>query len=128
MLRKEDIIYRLNQLDFNKNRYWVTTGAAMVMYGLKETTSDIDLGCDSQLMNQLETEGYQANILPDNTRRIVIEPDIEIFENWGNGDILFIDSLPILSPESIIKVKKELGREKDKKDIKLLEEFTSAKN
>lgn len=123
MYRKEDIINRLNELNFNKDLYWITTGAAMVMYGLKEFTSDIDLGCDSELISQLESNGVKATILPDFTKRIIIEPDVEIFENWGSGSIRFMDSFPVLSPESIIKVKKELGRDKDIKDIKILEEF-----
>jgi hypothetical protein len=123
MYRKEDIIKRLNELNFNKDLYWITTGAAMVLYGIKEFTSDIDLGCDSKLISILESTGIKATILSDNTKRIKIEPDVEIFENWGSGDTRFIDSHPVLSPESIIKIKQELGREKDIKDIKLLEEY-----
>ena len=43
-MRKAEIIDRLNALDFDKADYWVITGSAMVLYGLREQTHDIDLG------------------------------------------------------------------------------------
>lgn len=123
MYNKDKIIERLQQLDFDKSLYWITTGAAMVMYGMKECTNDIDLGCESLLLDNLTKEGHKTTLLPDGYKKMSIDSDIEIFENWGKGDIIYISSLPVLSPRSIIMVKKELAREKDFKDIKLLEEY-----
>lgn len=44
MLNKEEIICLLKEAEFDINEYWVTSGAAMVLYGIKDMTRDIDLG------------------------------------------------------------------------------------
>ena len=69
MLTKEDIIAHLEALDLDPSRYWVTAGAALLFYGLRETTADIDLGCDRILADQLEARGYDARREADGRRR-----------------------------------------------------------
>lgn len=44
MLDKKQIIARLEELHLDDTKYWLITGGAMVLYGLREQTSDIDLG------------------------------------------------------------------------------------
>ena len=47
-----------------KNR-WMITGSAMVLYGIREQTHDIDLGCTKQLADRLEAEGCPVERLAD---------------------------------------------------------------
>ena len=57
MLNKEEIIRLLKEAAFDSNEYWVTSGAAMVLYGIKDVTRDIDLGCTSRMADDLENQG-----------------------------------------------------------------------
>ena len=71
MLDKEEIVCLLKEAAFGIDEYWVTSGAAMVLYGIRDTTRDIDLGCTSQMADRLESTGYSVEILRDGSRKIV---------------------------------------------------------
>lgn len=118
---KEDIIKRLLELNYPPSEYWLITGGAMVLYGIKETTNDIDLGCSKFLADKLEAEGYLTTLLNDGTRRISIAEDVEIFEEWLFDKIEMRDGVPVISLNGLLEMKKGLGREKDIVDIKLIE-------
>ena len=122
MLDKEGIIRLLNEAAFDINEYWVTSGAAMVLYSIKGATRDIDLGCTSQMADKLESKGYYVEVLRDGSRRIVYSKTIEIFENWIEGKVILWEGLPIVSMDGLIIMKEKLGREKDLKDILLIKE------
>ncbi len=123
MLKKEEIIYLLKEAAFDKNEYWVTSGAAMVLYGIKAAAGDIDLGCTSQMADTLESKGYYTEVLPDGSRKIVFSEAIEIFENWIEGTAVLWEGLPVVSIDGMIKMKEKIGREKDRNDILLINEF-----
>ncbi|ERI95024.1 hypothetical protein HMPREF1982_00510 [Clostridiales bacterium oral taxon 876 str. F0540] len=52
MLYKEDIVRILKEMNLPLSEYWITSGAALVMHGVKETTRDIDLGGTTSLVEQ----------------------------------------------------------------------------
>lgn len=127
MLNKEDIICLLKDAAFDINEYWVTSGAAMVLYGIKDMTRDIDLGCTSQMADKLENKGYYVEVLGDGSRRIIFSKTIEIFENWVEDKVILFHGLPIVSIDGMIIMKEKLGREKDLEDILLINEFKNSK-
>ena len=57
-LSKKSIISTLHSFPYPTHNYWLVTGAAMVMYGIRSSTADIDLGCDRELADRLEQDGY----------------------------------------------------------------------
>ena len=122
-MNRQDIIKRLNSFPYSKDEYWVITGSAMVLYGIREMTHDIDMGCTSRMADQLEKDGYVSTLTESGNRKFLIEDDIEIFENWKYGSIERIDDIPVLSLDGLIEMKKSLGREKDYRDILLIKEF-----
>lgn len=124
-MTKADIIRRLSQLNFIRGEYWLITGGAMVLYDLRDMTSDIDLGCSSALADTLESCGYATTRLPDGTRKISIAEDIEIFEEWIFDRVDIREGIPVISLKGLLKMKKSLGREKDLEDIKLIEKKLS---
>ena len=126
MLHKEEIKRLLNEAAFDIDEYWVTSGAAMVLHGIKETTRDIDLGCTSQLADKLEREGYHVEVLHDGSRKIVFSETIEIFENWIEDKVILLEGLPVISIDGMIIMKEKLGREKDLEDILLIKEFRNS--
>lgn len=120
MLDKKQIIARLEELHLDDTKYWLITGGAMVLYGLREQTSDIDLGCTSDLADLLQQEGFPVERMPDGTRKIVVAEDVEIFENWLEDRVERFEGVPVISIRGLIEMKRALGREKDFGDIQLI--------
>ena len=127
-MNKQDIINRLNSFPYDKSEYWVITGSAMVLYGIREKTHDIDMGCTSKLADKLEKDGYRPTLTESGNRKFKIGDDIEIFENWKYGSIERINDIPVLSLHGLIEMKESLGREKDYRDIALIKDFMEESN
>jgi hypothetical protein len=127
MLYKADIVKILNDINLPVSEYWITSGAGLVMHGVKETTRDIDLGCTTNLVEQYLKKDCKYQVADDNTRIVEVNDKIEMLENWLVDKIEFIDGLPVGSLESIKKQKLKLGREKDINDIKLIDEYLKNK-
>ncbi|WP_154531942.1 hypothetical protein [Inconstantimicrobium porci] len=53
MFNKGDIAQKLTCPLFDGKEYWVLTGAALVLYGIKDNTKDIDLGASSEFIDEL---------------------------------------------------------------------------
>jgi hypothetical protein len=68
MLYKESIIKIIKDLDLPLNEYWITSGAALVIHGVKETTTDIDLGFTNNLWEHFLQKGYEYRVEEDNSR------------------------------------------------------------
>ena len=122
-MNKNDIINRLEDLNFDKNGYWVLAGSAMVLHGIRPETHDIDMGCTKEFADELETEGYPTTVMPDGTRRITYVEDVEIFEDWIFDRVVFVEGIPVISLEGLLEMKRSLGREKDMRDVQMIEEF-----
>ena len=123
MLTREDVIARLGALDLDPDHYWVTAGAALLFYGLRETTADIDLGCDCVLADQLEARGYGAQREMDGRRRFHLPGEVDISEDFGRGPVLWMEDIPVVSPAGVLALKRFLNRRKDQADIRRLEEY-----
>lgn len=120
---KQGIIRTLKMFPYSRDEYWVITGSAMVLYGIKDKTHDIDMGCTSAMADQLVSEGYPYQLTESGNRSFTYGNDIEIFENWKCGTIEQIDGVPVVSIDGLIEMKQELGREKDLRDIALIKAF-----
>lgn len=123
MLLREDIIQTIKSMNLPSQEYWITSGAALVIHGVKETTRDIDLGCTSILIDKFIKEGCKYRLVEDNSRIVEVTDKIYLLENWFVDEILIIENLPVASLESIKKQKSQLGREKDLVDIKLIDDY-----
>lgn len=120
LYNKLSLIEKLKALSLPKKEFWVVAGSAMVLYGFRNETNDIDLGCTTFLADQLEQQGYPVFNCNDGTRRIVYSKEIELFENWLEGKVEIIYDLPVVSVSGLIEMKKKLGRKKDLEDLALI--------
>lgn len=121
MFDKKTLLEKLEQMGLDRSQYWLITGGAMVLYGAKGQTADIDLGCTSQLADQLQQEGCAVERMPDGTRRIVYDGQVELFEDWLEDQIVLWEGVPVISRKGLVAMKRKLGREKDFRDIELLQ-------
>lgn len=124
-MKREEILRTLESFPYDKSEYWLITGAAMVLFGMREETGDIDLGCTEKMADELEKEGYLYRRTENGRRWFRYSEEIEIFEEWKTGPLVSFEGLQLLSPEGLIAMKEELGREKDFRDIALIREWLS---
>ena len=120
MFRKETIKENVSALPLKPEDYCVITGTALVMHGIKEETKDIDISCTKEAFKVLAAQGYPIK-QGAFARKVIFSEDVEIFEDWHRGDITMIEEVPVASLESVIVMKKQLGREKDLADIAKIE-------
>lgn len=124
MIRRE-IVQKVKQIFINmsNNGYWLITGAAMVMHGIKTQTSDIDIGCTKEFFEELRNNGHAVIRKEGYPDRICIESCVEILEGIETKEIVYIEEIPVSSIKDIITFKKKLNREKDKKDLIQIENY-----
>lgn len=124
-MNKEEIIKILNKYNFDCDKYMIISSAALVLYGIKEKTKDIDIAvtkeyCDYLLKNfdcifERVNEGNNVYYI-DNIINFAIN-------YYNKEESIIFENLPIQKIDSIKKLKEKLHREKDIKDIKLIEKY-----
>lgn len=124
---KKQIIEEMKKYGFDLNKIRIATGAAMVLFGIREQTHDIDIGCEKSVIDGLVQQGCIAITLLDGSRKIELGEYIELFENWANYPTVMVEGLPCITIDSNIDLKRKLGREKDFKDISLMEDYKNTK-
>lgn len=125
-LTKRDVLKIVKGLDFfNEGEdCWLTSGAALVLYGVKERTRDVDIICTVAMADRLEAAGipFKRDGL-DGTRIFSVNDQVEVLEDWETEAVVKVEGLRAASLLSIRKQKEKLGREKDWADIGLIDRF-----
>lgn len=125
-MKAEDIRRRLAELALDTNEYRINASGAMVLHGLREETHDLDIWCTKKLGDAL-AQRCDVQVLPDGTRRFVPAPDVEIYENMLPGETVFLNGIPVAPLEDVLALKRQLNREKDRRDIAVLEAAIAAR-
>ena len=122
-MKRQQILDALSAFPYDRGEYWVVTGGAMVLYGIRAETGDIDLGCSKALADRLEADGYLCGRRDNGRRRFRYGTDIEIFEEWLFDRTETVEGFRAISLFGLIEMKTALGREKDLRDIALIRAF-----
>lgn len=120
-MERNEILAQLNDMELAQSEFWVITGGAMVLHGLRPRTHDIDLGITTELADNLEAQGYPVKRNENGQRKIIFNEDVEMFENWLCDETQMIDGFRVITLKGLLEMKKQLGREKDLRDIALIE-------
>lgn len=120
---KQGILNCLSEFPYDRNEYWVVAGGAMVLYGIREQTADIDLGCSKRLADHLEADGWLLRRTDDGKRWFKYGDHIEIFEEWIRDTVETVCGFRVVSIQGLIEMKQDLGRDKDKKDIAFIKAY-----
>ncbi len=124
-MKKDEIISRLDKSSYSKDGIWLLTGAALVLFGIRDETADIDMGCTSAVAERLEADGYLYKVMEDGNRWFKLDDDMEVFENWLYDCVELLDGYPVMSLKGIREMKQHLGRKKDLRDIRMIDDFLS---
>ena len=123
-MNRQELMKKLAALPFPKNDYWLITGGAMVLYGMKPKTHDIDLGCTKALADRLEAEGHPFVRLEDGRRKFVLNAgEVELFEAWLYDRVETVEGFPVISIPGLIQMKETLGRPKDFADLVRIRDY-----
>lgn len=128
-MNKENIIKLLNQYNFDKNKYVVISGAAMVLLGIKSITNDIDISVTSSYCKYLLNK-YNCILEKEKDNGVkvyFIDNVINFSTDYFDNNLLFIEDIPVQSIDNLLLLKQSLNREKDKKDIELINIYKEGK-
>lgn len=115
-MNKEMIINEIKKYNIDPKKYIIISGAAMVLYGFKEETRDIDIATTKSLKKELLNK-YNCEIENVECDSYMIDNIINFGTNYYKRRRNYIDGLPVQKVEDLIQLKKSLNREKDKNDL-----------
>ena len=124
-MNREEIIEKLKEYNFDKNKYIVISGAAMVLLGIKDKTHDIDIAVKEDYKDYL-VDNYNVTFdrMNEYNEPVYFIDNIVNFAVTYYTDIKeYVSGIPVQNVNDILKLKKGLNREKDKTDIEKLEEY-----
>lgn len=120
-MNKTEILNVLSGLQIPKDKFWVSGGAALVLHDVKNETGDIDLGCTTRDYDVYFKSNHCKMSM--GSRICSIMENVEMIENWFAESLVDISGFRVASLESIRKQKQQLGRAKDQKDMKLIDDY-----
>jgi hypothetical protein len=124
-MNRKEIIEKLKQYSFDKSKYIVIAGAAMVLLGIKDKTSDIDIAT-TQDYNDYLVDNYNVTfekINEYNEPVYFIDNIVNFSVTYYSDKKEYVEDIPVQNVNDILRLKKRLNREKDKIDIEKLEEY-----
>lgn len=118
-MNRKEIINYLKKYNFNPKKYIVISGAAMVLYGFKDDTPDIDIAVTKEYKKEL-LKKYNCVLENIENDSYMIDDVINFGENFYKRRREYIEGFPVMKPMDIVDLKRKLNRAKDKKDLKLI--------
>lgn len=121
----------VQSLKFPLDGYIVVGSGSMAARGIREF-KDIDIVAKKELWDRLKTEGWEECFFE--SRRYLRKGIVEVFFDFKCGtyqpetdDLIagaeMIQGVPFLKLDELVAFKRELGREKDIRDISLIEKY-----
>lgn len=122
-MNKNTLIEKVLSLGMQTGTYCVLAGGAMLFYGLRAQTQDIDLHVNEDAFALLQ-QSCSLTLLDEERRHYAIGDDIELYVT-PQEDIVFTveEGVCIQTPRAVLALKKRLNREKDAADIVALQKY-----
>lgn len=123
-MNKEEILQTLKDYNFNKEEILIISGASMVINNIKEKTNDIDIAVSKEY-EKILIDKYGAKIKQkfDNYNVYTIDKKIDFSAHYYNNEYDIKYGYKIQKPKEILKIKQQFKREKDIKDIELINNY-----
>ncbi len=127
-----NIIQKIKELNLPNDQYVVIGSGTMDVLGIREA-QDIDISVTEELFDKLKQSGKWEEF--EKYGRPFLKKDVfDINKHLGwekysitieeaNKSALFIEDIPFMNLDELIKFKDAMGREKDFKDIGLIKEY-----
>lgn len=122
-MNRREYINKLESLRLDKSCYRVISGGVMLLYGLKDSTADIDIKVKPAYFEKLKTtfDFKKSSKYPD---LYEIDDDIEVkVSDFNDDDTRLIGNYPVESLELTLKWMLEHNRPKDQQKIKIIQKY-----
>jgi len=134
--KRLNIFEKVKELNLPFGKYVVVSSGTLDVLGIRPA-SDIDIAVTKDLHEELRKDGtwreeelYGKIFLQKDIYTIIPQLDWDKYKTTTEEAInsaLVIEDIPFMNLEELLKFKKAQNREKDMKDIKLLEEMLNKK-
>lgn len=115
-ITKEDIKNVVNKYWLDREEYIIYTGAALVLMGIRETATDIDVGLSPKAFDRI-CNGRARTISTITGHQTVKIDNIEFFRIPPRRHYTVIDGIRVQPIDEILRWKQHLNRPKDVQDI-----------
>ena len=122
------ILKEFSKLNLQKDEYVIFGSGPMAIHGIKET-NDLDVLVKKEVFEKLKSKYNQNNSHPFGC---IVIGNLEIGDNWqGDYEIVEkwiseaeeVEGYMFMPLSYVIEWKRMMGRDKDLKDIKIIEDF-----
>jgi hypothetical protein len=129
-----DIYQKVKKLRLPAGKYIVHAGSALEGYGIRKS-HDVDIAVTEDVYRMLKKKGRKEKEISGGRKRLV-KGIYEVGSNFGYGnyqvtvdDLLEtsvnIKGVPFAHIKEVVKLKKASTRDKDKKDLELINKYLS---
>lgn len=136
-MKFDEIAKRTRELGLNVGEYALFGSVPLAACGIRES-QDIDMLVTHEVYQRLKVQGWKVEVFP-NGRKMLKKDCFEAGEDWNYGtynpdparlikEADIIEGIPVVRLEEALAWKKAFGREKDLKDVKLIEKFMRHKD
>lgn len=127
-MNKQEYLDKLDKLGLDKSKYCIISGGVMLVLGLREKTSDIDIKVTPNYFLELQKR-YTFKKSDKYEYLYELSDDIEVAVlDFSVDDIDYFEGYPINKIENELEWKVAHNREKDKKDIENIKKYLEIKN
>ena len=122
-MNREEYKRKLDSLNLDKNRYCIISGGIMLLYGLKDTTEDVDIKVRPDYFEELK-ERFNVKKSPKYPYLYELDEETEVAVlDYDDSEVEIVDGYPVMNLELQLNWMIENKRPKDQEKIKIIKEF-----
>lgn len=128
-MHKQELIEKLDALKLDKDKYCIISGGVLLLYGIKDTTNDIDIKIKPSYFDELKGRfNFKKSPKIEYEDLYEIDDEIEVVvKDYNDEDVRIVDGYPVESLKLTLKWWVDHNRPKDQEKIKLVKEYLNNK-
>ena len=127
-MHKQELIEKLDALKLDKDKYCIISGGVLLLYGIKDTTNDIDLKMKPSYFEELKGRfNFKKSPKIEYEDLYEINDEIEVVvKDYNDEEVQIVDGYPAESLELTLKWWVDHNRPKDQEKIQLVKDYLEA--
>ena len=125
-MNKEQLLNELKKLDFPVGDYYLLSSGCLMLYGMRDTISDIDLCISDELFEKIKDKYELTEDKVNECGFYKINDELEVVVNKKEEVATAYeikDGIPVEKLTSILAYKVNRNKEKDQKDIENIRKY-----